>query len=484
MSVQDGAGVYSETAVPETDRKLGLALLVIATAQLMLVLDDTIVSVALPSMLRSLHMQISSLNWVISGYALTFGGLLLAGGRAGDLFGRRQVFRVGLGVFALASLAGGLAPNGTALIVARLVQGVGAAIAAPTALSLLATTFPPGPARNKALGVYGAMGGLGSVIGLLLGGALTQYLSWRWVLFINLPIAVAVLAGTSILVDGERGRGSFDLPGALAGTLGIGALIFGINNANVHGWGSAITFGPLIGAVVLLVVFLLVERHVAAPMLPPRLLRDRNRTGADLVMFLVGAAMLAMFYFLTLYMQVVKGFSAMHTGLAYLPFAVGIGLAAGGLGPQLLSKLSPRAVIITGMIIAAGALSWFGTLSPGSNYFEVLLPAMLIGGIGTGLAFVTVTITGVRGLEPQDMGIGSGLINASQQVGGAIGLAVLATVAASVTKGQRAGTTAAAALTHGYTTGFFICAAIFAAALVVAALMINAEPDVPGSQPG
>lgn len=479
MSVQDGAGVFHQAAAQtETNRKLGLALLVIATAQLMLVLDDTIVGVALPSMLRGLHMQMPTLNWVISGYALTFGGFLLVGGRTGDLLGRRRVFRVGLVLFALASVAGGLAPNENVLIITRLVQGLGAAIASPTALSLLATTFPPGPARNKAFGVYGAMGGLGSVVGLLLGGVLTQYLDWRWVLFINLPIAVAVLLGTTVLADGERFRVPIDIPGAITGTLAVGALIYGLNNGSAHGWTDPGTAGPLAAAVVLGVVFVLVESRSATPMLPRHVLGDRNRLGADLVMFLVGSAMLAVFYFLTLYMQVVKGFSAMHTGLAYLPIAVGIGIAAGGIGPQLLARLTPRAVISIGMIVAAGALSWLGTMSPASSYYAVLLPAMLIGGIGMGLAFVTVTIVGVQGLEPQDMGIGSGLINASQQIGGSIGLAALATVAVAVAK-EHSSPTGAAALTDGYTTGFFICAAIFVAALIVAVLTINARPGVP-----
>jgi MFS family permease len=322
VSVQNRSGLTAQ-ASPPVQRRLGLALLVIAAAELMLVLDDTIVNVALPSMQRSLHLATSHLNWVISFYALAFGGLMLAGGRAGDLFGRLRVFRLGVAVFTLASLAGGFAPNGPALIASRVVQGCGAAIAAPCALSLLATTFPAGPARTRALGVYGAMGGLGSVVGLLLGGALTEYLSWRWVLFINAPIAVLVLIGTGVLVPGDTERGTLDVPGAIAATLGVGSVIFALTRGNTNGWNDP---GTLVS-------------FAAGGRAAGRVRPDRaTQPGAD------GAApagarpqpgwrergdaaprrgMLAMFYLLTLYMQVVRGYSAVHTGLAYLPFVVG-----------------------------------------------------------------------------------------------------------------------------------------------------------------
>src|SRR5512146_873952 len=293
-------------------RRLGRALLVIATAQLMLVLDDTIVNVALPDMQHSLHIAAPHLNWVASFYALAFGGLLLAGGRAGALFGRLRMFRTGIIVFALASMAGGFAPDGTVLLTARIVQGCGAAIAAPGALSLLATTFPAGPARTRALGVYGAMAGLGSVAGLLLGGALTTYLSWRWVLFINVPIAVAVLAGTGVLVAGDREHGTLDVPGAVTATLGTGSLIYALTRGSTNGWTDPGTLASFAAAAVLL---------------------------------LPGTGMLAMFYLLTLYLQLVRGYSAIHTGLAYLPVVAGVSVAAGGLGPRLLAALPARAVI-------------------------------------------------------------------------------------------------------------------------------------------
>ncbi len=342
MSVHDPAQIAAQAAAPPAaGRRLGLALLVIATAQLMLVLDDTIVNVALPSMQRSLHIATPQLNWVASFYALAFGGLLLAGGRAGDLFGHLRMFRFGIIVFALASMAGGFALDGTALLAARIVQGCGAAIAAPGALSLLATTFPAGPARTKALGIYGAMAGLGSVVGLLLGGALTTYLSWRWVLFINVPIAIGVLAGTGVLVAGDREHGRLDVPGAITATLGTGSLIYALTRGNIKGWTDPGTLACFAAAAVLLLAFLLIERASRTPVLPPRVIADRNRGGASIVMLLLGTGMLAMFYLLTLYMQLVRGYSPIHTGLAYLPVVAGVSVAAGGLGPRLLAPCPP-----------------------------------------------------------------------------------------------------------------------------------------------
>ena len=358
MSVQNRTGLTSQ-APPPVQRRLGLALLVIATAELMLVLDDTIVNVALPSMQRSLHLATSHLNWVISFYALAFGGLMLAGGRAGDLFGRLKVFRLGIAVFTLASLAGGFAPNGPALIASRVVQGCGAAMAAPCALSLLATTFPAGPARTRALGVYGAMGGLGSVVGLLLGGALTEYLSWRWVLFINVPIAVVVLIGTGVLVPGDTERGTLDVPGAITATLGVGSLIFALTRGNTNGWNDPGTLVSFAAGAVLLAAFGLIERRSRAPMVPPRLVRDRNRAGANAVMLLLGAGMLAMFYLLTLYMQVVRGYSAVHTGLAYLPFVAASAWPPPGWGRGCSARCPPGSSSRPGCCCAPAG--WPGT---------------------------------------------------------------------------------------------------------------------------
>ena len=473
MSVQNRTELTSP-ALSAGNRKLGLALLVIATAQLMLVLDDTIVNVALPSIQRSLHLATPHLNWVISFYALAFGGLMLAGGRAGDLFGRLKVFRLGIVVFTLASLAGGLAPNGAGLIAARVVQGSGAAIAAPCALSLLATTFPAGPARTRALGVYGAMGGLGSVVGLLLGGTLTEYLSWRWVLFINVPIAVLVLIGTGVLVPGDTERGTLDVPGAIAATLGIGSLIFALTRGGTNGWDDAGTLASFAAGAVLLAAFGLIERRSRAPMVPSRVVRDRNRAGANAVMLLLGAGMLAMFYLLTLYMQVVRGYSAVHTGLAYLPFVAGVGVASGGLGPRLLGAVPARIVIAAGMLLCAGGLAWYvAMLTPTSDYFVVMLPAMLAGGTGTGLTFVGCTTTGMLGVAPRDSGVAAGLLNTSVQVGSALGLGALAAIASTVTRSRLPGDAVAAALTDGYVAGLLAGAVLFAAGALVAVCTIR-----------
>ncbi len=480
MSLKDRIDTPEAAAPPAP--KLGLALLVIAAAQLMLVLDNTIVAVALPSMQSGLHLAGSDLNWLITAYALAFGGLLLVGGRAGDLFGRRRVFRIGLVLFAGASLLGGLAGTGAILIGARVLQGVGAAIAAPTALSLLATTFPAGPARNKALGVYGAMGGLGSVIGLLLGGALTEYLDWRWVMFVNIPIAIAVLFGSGVLVEGERDRGKIDLPGAITATGGLGSLVYAINRGSQQGWTDSITLSFLGAAAVLLIAFVLIQRSSAAPMMPPKVLKSRSRIGANAIMALMGAGMFATFYFLTLYMQVVKGYAPMETGLAYLPFAIGIGLAAGGIGPQLLARTSERNVIGLGLLIGAIGMAWFSTLSPGMNPFVTLLPAQLVSGLGLGLAFVTITIISVRGVDPQDTGIASALVNTSQQAGGAIGLAALAATAAAATKGALSDSSLPEALSHGYSAAFLGGGALYLVALVVAVLTISSDAPKPADE--
>jgi EmrB/QacA subfamily drug resistance transporter len=486
MSPHDGTAetataagrVSSPGAQPATPgRRLGLALLIIAAAQLMFTLDDTIVNVALPSMQRSLHVPASSLNWAISFYALAFGGLLLVGGRAGDLFGRLRMFRAGLVVFTLASVTGGLAVNETMLVTARVVQGCGAALAAPCALSLLVATFPDGPARTKALSVYGGMAGLGSVIGLLLGGTLVEYASWRWVLFINAPIAVAVLVGTGlgVLVPGDTQRGKLDAPGAVTVTLGIASLIYALTRGNTNGWADAGTLTAFALGAVLLLAFAAVERRSPAPMLPVSVIRDRNRGGAFTVLLLLGTGMLAMFYLLTLYMQVVRGYSALHTGLSYLPFVVGTGLSV-GIAPRLLAMLPARAVVAAGMTLSAGALAWYAaTLTPESGYWSVLFPAMLPTGIGTGLVFVGCTALGTRGVAPRDSGVAAGLLNTSLQCGSALGLGALAAIASAVTRNQAAQDPHAAALTSGYAAGLLAGAAIYAVGAIVAALAINAR---------
>ncbi|GAA2844976.1 MFS transporter [Nonomuraea rubra] len=449
----------------------GLALLVIAAAQLLMVMDGTIVTVGLPVIGAGLDIPEADLDWVLTSYALAFGGLLLAGGRAGDLFGRRRMFRAGLVVFLAASLLGGVAGDGTVLIAARVLQGVGAAIVAPAALSLLADTFPAGPGRNRALGVYGAMGGLGSVTGLLLGGALTEYLGWRWIMFVNVPIALLVLAGTVVLRPGTRERGGLDLPGAVTVTLALGSLVYAINRAGSHGAGDALTLAFGAAALALLGAFVLIQRSARSPMLPPAVMADRGRLGANLVMLLMGAGQLATFYFLTLYMQTINQYSPMITGLAYLPFAVGIGIGSGLVGPRLQARTSTRIVLVAGMAVAAVAMGWFSLLAPGQNPLVVLLPAQLAGGIGLGIGFVGATIGGVQGVAARDSGIASGLVNTSQQIGGALGLAVLAGLAATATASRPPGTPLQDALTSGYTTGLLGAGGFYLAAILTAVIL-------------
>jgi EmrB/QacA subfamily drug resistance transporter len=488
MSLSDDTiGALDTGTAPVSARKLGLALLVIATAQLMLVLDDTIVNVALPTIQRALQVPPSHLNWIASFYALTFGGLLLAGGRAGDLFGRLRMFRTGLVVFAAASMAGGLAPDSTVLLIARVVQGCGAAVAAPAALSLIATTFPPGPERTKAIGVYGGMAGPGSVIGLLLGGTLVEYVSWRWVLFINIPIAIAVLLGSRILVAGDREHGTLDLVGALTATAGVGSIVYGLTNGAANGWSDPVTLGCFAAGAVMLAAFVVRERTYRAPLVPIAVLRDRSRAGAYTVMLLLGAGMLAMFYLLTLYLQIVRGYGALPTGLAYLPVIAGTGVAV-GLAPRLLMKLPAQVVIAAGLILYAAAMLWGASqLTAASDYFAVILPALLVAGAGSGLVFVAATAVAVHGVGPHDSGAAAGLLTMGMQVGASLGLSALASIAAVVTRNHRTGHPMATALTDGYASGLLVAALFFTVGAVVALATIRtriAADDIAGPEAG
>ncbi|MEV5509241.1 MFS transporter [Streptomyces orinoci] len=475
----------------------GLALAVIASAQLILVLDNTIMNIALPSIQTDLDISSANLAWVVNAYALAFGGLMLLGGRAGDLYGRRRVFRFGLAVFTLASLLGGLAPNEATLLGARVVQGVGAAIASPTALSLIATTFPEGKPRNRALGVYAAMAGVGSALGLMLGGVLTDYLNWRWVLFVNVPIGLLVVIGTRFLGDANRDNGRLDVPGAITATAGMVSLVYAITRGGEDGWTDAITVSFFVVAAVLLSVFLFTQARVAEPMMPLRLLRDRNRAGSYATMLLVGAGMFSTFYFLTLYMQQTLSYSPVKTGFAYLPFTFGMGISAGFLGAKLVAFVPPRAVVAPGALIGAGGLLWFSSLDASSSYTTHLMPAMFVTALGLGLCLVPLTLGAVRGVGEHDAGIASGLLDASQQVGGALGLAALSTVSTTVADNKlpHAGAAyfrgiashdfglverAKVALTDGYTSSFGVGSAVLAGAALLVVVAVNAKKPQPG----
>jgi EmrB/QacA subfamily drug resistance transporter len=479
---------------------LGAALLVIATAQLMMVLDDTVANVALPSIQADLGMTAAALPWVINAYILAFGGLLLLGGRAGDLFGRRRVLRVGLVVFTVASVVGGLAPTSELLVGARAVQGIGAALVAPNALALIATTFPTGKARNKAMAVYAAMSALGITGGVLLGGLLTAALSWRWVLLINVPIGVAVLLGTRTLHEGQRGTGGMSVLGAVTGTGGVAGLAYGFTRAGEHGWGDSVTLGAFALAVVLLVAFVVAQAPGRNPLLPLRLLTERNRGGAYLAVLFIGGGLMGTFYLATLFMQQVMGFGPLQAGVASLPFGIGI-VVASGVGSRLVEKLPPRVIALPGFALAIAGLLWLSALDPGATYWSDLMVPFFIASAGLGLAFFPMTLTVVHGVDDRETGVASAVMNTAQQVGAAIGLAVLTTVAtttaadrlpnaATELNAAAAGddadlvALAAYALSHGYATAFIAQAALLAVAALVVAVMVTTRTRQHTAQPG
>lgn len=478
-----------------TGRRLDLALLVIATAQLMLVLDDTVANVALPSIQIDLGMTTAALPWVINAYVLTFGGLLLFGGRLGDLYGRRRVLRVGLAVFTLASLLGGLAPSGELLIAARIVQGIGAALAAPNALALIATTFPAGKPRNKAMAVYGAMSALGIIGGLLLGGLLTGALSWRWVLLINIPIGVAVLFGTRTLTGDQRHAGRLDALGAGTGTGGVMALAYAFTRSGEHGWTDPLTLTAFAAAAVLLVLFVVLQAHKEHPLLPLRLLEDRNRAGSYATVLCIGAGLMGTFYLATLFMQQVLLYGPLRAGAAALPFGIGIVLAS-GVASKLAQRLSPRAIAVPGLLLGAAGMVWLSTLQDDSGYWTHLMVPVFLASAGLGLAFVPMTLTVVHGVDPQETGVASALLNTGQQVGAALGLAVLTTVSASaaattlpdapqalhraVTADDQALVARAAeALAHGYGAGFLAAAGLLVVAATITGFTVTVGPQQP-----
>lgn len=435
VSIAESGDQAPDSAPDHGHRHLGLALLVISAAQLMVVLDATIVTIALPYLKADLGFSDSGLSWVVTSYTLAFGGLLLLGGRAGDLLGRRRVFMAGVAVFALASLLGGLAQGDAWLISARVLQGLSAAVASPTALSLITTTFPAGPPRNRAFAVYAAMSGAGAAVGLILGGALTE-LSWRWTFFINVPIGLlALVLAPRVLGESKPQHGRFDLPGALTATGGLVSLVYGLTHAASKSWGDPVTLGAIALGVVLLAVFLAVESKSTHALMPMRILAHRNRGVTYLAMLSVGASMFAMFYFLSLYVQNVLGYSSLQAGFAFLPFSFGIVFAAQA-ASKLIARLDPRWISGAGGVLASGALLWMSQLEVGSSYFPSLLCPMVLMSLGMGLIFVPLTLTAVHGVDKRDSGVASAVLNTMQQVGGALGLATLATVATSSAKSK------------------------------------------------
>jgi EmrB/QacA subfamily drug resistance transporter len=444
----------------------------LAMADFVVVLDASIVNIALPSIGHGLHISLANLSWVVNAYVLTFGGFLLLGGRIADLVGRRLIFMVGLGVFSAASLLGGLAQSQAWLIGARAVQGLGAALLAPAALSLVTSIFREGAERNRALSAWGAVAGSGAAAGVLLGGVLTSGLGWRSVLFVNVPIGIAAILLTPMLVAESRGdiaRRGFDLPGAVTVTAGLSALVYALVRASTVGWGSVQTIAVLAAATVLLVSFVVIERRSQAPLVPFAFFRNLNVSAANATMLAVGAAIIGLFYFLSLYLQKVLGYSAIKAGTSQLPLAAGIVLAA-AMAASLVARLGLRRVLVGGLALFAGGLVWFAQLPVHGSYLADLLGPSLLIALGLGLAFVPITILAETGVNDREYGLASGLLNTSQQVGGALGLAVLTTIATTRTKHLIASHhTYDQALTLGFHIGFLAAAGFVLLGIVAAA---------------
>ena len=412
----------------------GVALAVIAACQLMVVLDAAIVTIANPHIQTALGFTTADLSWVVNAYTLAFGGLLLLGGRIGDIMGHRRTFVAGIALFTVASALAGLAQAPWQLLAARALQGAGAAVASPTALALITTTFREGPARNRALGVYAGVSGGGGAIGLLAGGMLTQWLDWRWVFFVNLPIGVLIVLLAPVSIpESPRRPGRFDLVGALTSTTGVTALVYGFIRASDHGWRDGWTLGAFGAAVVLLAAFLITERGAAEPITPLRLFADRNRAGSYLTMLTLGATLLGMFFFNVLFIQNVLGFGPIKAGFAFMPTALAILVAAGAAQP-LLPRLGPKPFLIGGTALTVAAMAWLAQIKPTSHYTGGLLGPAILFGLGLGATFITLTLTAVSGIPAHEAGAASGLLNAMQQVGGALGLSVLVTLFGSAAK--------------------------------------------------
>jgi EmrB/QacA subfamily drug resistance transporter len=470
-----------ESEISTLDPKRYWALAVIGIAQLMIVLDASVVIVALPSAQHALHISVANRQWVMSAYTLVFGSLLLLGGRVADYLGRRRVFIIGLIGFGIASALAGLAQNSAMLFGARALQGGFAAVMAPAALSLLTVTFTEAHERARAFGVYGAIAGSGAAIGLVLGGVLTQYASWRWTLLINTPIALlaAVMASRVIRESRVEVRHSYDLPGALTSTGGLFLLVYGFTMVASHGWGSTLTISLLSSAVVLLGIFVAIEMRVAHPLLPLKVILERNRGGSFLASLLVGFSMLGTFLFLTYFLQGILGYSALRTGFAFLPFSGGIILGA-TLASRLLPRTGPKMLMVVGLSLATAGLIWFTRLGVDSAYLTHVLGAEILVSIGMGLAFVPMNSTSLYGVDEDNAGVASALVNTTQQVGGALGTAFLNTVAASSTAAFLLTRVASASVTrsatvHGYTTAFEVSALLVAMAAVVAGVLVGTK---------
>ncbi|MCT9003458.1 MFS transporter [Streptomyces rhizosphaerihabitans] len=462
------------------------ALVIIALAQLMVVLDATIVNIALPSAQHDLGMSDGNRQWVITAYTLAFGGLLLLGGRIADLVGRKRTFVIGLIGFAVASGIGGAATTSGMLFGARALQGAFAALLAPSALSLLTTTFTDPKERGKAFGVYGALAGSGAAIGFIVGGLLTEYLNWRWCLYVNIPIAVITVIGAFGLLRDRPGHKNvhLDVPGAVLGCGGLVAIVYGVSEANSRGWTDPLVLGLIAGGVALLIAFVWWQNRAPSPLLPLHIVKDRNRAGCFLTMGLAVIALFGMFLFMTYYLQVILGYSPVKTGLAFLPLTVAIIIGSTQISARLLPHVAPRMLMVPGTILAAGGMLIFTQLTVDSDYAGQLLPGLLLMGLGMGLTFMPVFATATAGVAPQDAGVTSATVNTSQQVGGSIGTALLNTIATTTSTAYIAAhlhNPAQKALivregvVHGYTVAIWWATGILLLAGLVAGLMVTAK---------
>jgi len=462
-------------------------LAIVSTAQLMIVLDASVVNIALPHAQHALHFGDSSRQWVLTAYTLTFGGLLLLGGRAADFLGRRRMFIAGLAGFAVASALGGAAQSGAWLFAARAVQGVFAAMLAPAVLSLITITFTEAKERARAFSVYGAISGAGWAIGVVLGGALTQFFNWRWTLLINAPIAaVLILASLPVLPEShEKGQRHFDLAGAVLATGGIALLVYGFTQASTRSWTAGATVGSIAAAVTLLVAFVAIQVRSSHPMLPLRIVLDRDRGGSYLAFLLATMAMFGVLLFLTYYFQDVHGYSPLRTGIAFLPFPLGV-IISTAIAARTLPLLGPRALAAIGFTLGAAGLLWLTHLTPDASYWTHLAPPMLIVSLGLGQVFVPMSSTALLGVAPADAGVASALVNTTQQIGGSLGVALLNTVAVTVTAHYAAAHAGSSptAVVRGFSAAFAVAAATMAVAAVAVTALIHPRRTAPAATSG
>lgn len=460
--------------IPAAGRRAALALAVIVTCQLMIVLDGTIVNIALPTIQQDLGFSEGGLAWVLNAYALAFGGLLLLGGRAGDILGRRRMFVAGIILFTAASLLGGFATTSAWLLASRAAQGVGAAMAAPSALALILSTFPNGQERTRALSIFSAVSAFGASLGLIAGGVLTSAVSWRWVMFVNVPIGIAiVLLAPIFIIEPARHAGRFDVPGALTGTLGTVSLVYGFIHASEHGWGDGQTVIAFAAAIVLLALFLLIEARTGQPIMPLRLFADRNRASAYLNMLLLPAAMFGVFFFLTQYVQDVLGFSPIVAGLSFLPLTIVI-FAASQAVPRLLPRFGPRPLLVAGGALITLGMVWLTQITATTHYVSGLLGPMLLFGAGLGLSFTPLSVVILSGIESSDAGSASGLLQTMQQVGGSLGIAILVTRFGAASQNAAANPLpdVAPAMQASYVTASAMSSAFIVAAVIAGATLL------------